>query len=237
MSYGMNDSFDPLIEEGKHRSDYIWCGHKSSNPNIRNLQLGWWRNFFIFGIFVTTVVLAATSGGVAYGLVTSAPMMEKTSNATLGMRHDTQKLVKDAKSWWAETMMTGYPKNQDQLWLARFDSISASVQQILGAVSGSIDTKGLNIEGLIGTGIKSLVSEFITSETKVQIDLKIRQVLDKLEPGDITKAIDNFNKLSIIVENAEKKGVVTNVNKLIQDVDKTVMDFQKGRKITLEAKM
>ena len=156
MSYGAEEEFDSLIGEGKHRSEYVCCGRKSSNPQIRNLQLAWWRNMGILGVFIVAIIIAATQGATSWGLAKSGPIMEKTGNATIGMRRDTQRIIKGATKWWLETMVKDYPANQNQLWLARFDSISTSVEQILGVVSVSAKANALNIEGVVGAGIKSL---------------------------------------------------------------------------------
>lgn len=207
------------------------------DPVIKGQRLDWWRNFFILGIFTVCIVIAATGGGMAYGLAKSAPGLERTTNATLGMRHDTQELIASVKRWMFEKLLIGYPENQDKIWLARGDSISTSTEHILRVVSGSMQNQELDTYKFVSVGVKTLISEFIGPETKRLIEAKIHQVSESIDPNEIGMAIKNFNKLCVTIENAQKKGIVDHANKLIMDVDETVKNFQNGRKITLEAKL
>jgi len=238
MSYNGYSDQAVLLEDpsGKYRKGNGCCT-APRDPTVHGLVQGWWQNFLLAAILGVTIALLATSGGTAVGLMMSGPMMEKTSNATLGMRRDTQKMVKGVQAWWFGKMLAPYPENQDQIWLKRADSITHSVEVIMGSVARSTVTKGFDINSLATTGIKSLVAEFIEEETKQEINRKIKEVVRIIEPAELAAAIKNFNKLSQTALHAAETGVVENANQLIHDVDESVKAFQNGKKITLEAKM
>lgn len=223
----------PLIE---HHDNVKCCGGMfpaSMVPEIRNIQLAVWRNLMIFSLLVLSIVSLATNGGIAYGLMKNAPLMERTSNATLGMRADTKGMIDNGKKKFNE-LMSEYPPNQMNIWLARGDSMTHSIDTILASIAATVKGRAIDVGNIASNAVKGVMTEFVTQETKRKFDSKMSQFLDALDPAELAGAVKNFNRL---MERAEKNHVVDHVDTLLQDVDKSVRDLQKGRKITFEARM
>lgn len=229
----MTEAWDqPLIYDRPVKCGNMLCV-QTADPTLKDLQLAMWRNILIFAIFVVSIISLFTTGGVAYGLAMNAPMLEKTSMATLGMRNDTKGLI-DSGTKKFNDLMAEYPPNQMNIWLARADSTTQSVDTILASVAATTKGKAVDVGGIAATAIKGVMAEFVTEETKQKLNQKLTQLVDALDPQEIANAVKNFNKL---MNTVEEKQVIDHADALLKDVDKSVRDFQSGRKITLEAKM
>lgn len=229
-------SYDHLSNDKSIRGSCGCFSSGSSDPVIKNVQQGWWRNFLLLGLLITVIVGVSINGGLAYGLSKSGPMMEATSAATLGMRHDTKQLIGGITAQ-LNKILEGYPDNQFEIWTARGDSLFKSVEKIVGKLSGAIGTSEISFPDIANTVVKAVSSELLSPGTKVKLNAKISQFLDKMDINEFNAVISNFNKVAAIVEKASQDGVVSNANQLIRDVDKTVTDFVSGRSVTIQAKM
>jgi len=209
----MNQGFDQ-IDSRVHYTGKKWNG-KPDHRTLEEIQfsLAWWRNLTIILVFVVVLLSLILNSVFVYGMSKSSDMMVKTSDATVDMHYQTTKMRTDVISWWTKLMMP-YPTNQDEIWLSRFEQLSNDTATIVSTVKRVFSGDNMDINNMIKVGVSTAVHELVDDETRLLINMKIRETLNMISPTEIANTIKNANS---VMEEVKAKHLLSKVATILDD--------------------
>lgn len=191
-----------------------------------------WILSFILAVTVSMLVIQAV---FTWGMKENAPMMIKTSDATVDMHARTSRM-QDGVTNWLTGLRADWPADQDKIWLSRADKLTKDSAELVRKANLAILVDDLKTETLIPLIMKSAMSELVEPETVQLLNKKAREALMFMQPHEIAESFKSFNKAVAFAVDIQKKGVIDRAMEMIEDGDMVfkgmVAYFNQPRKST-----
>ena len=191
------------------------------------------------GLLIAMVVLLAAGAA-------SGDMMKKTSESTIAMRQDTEKLQADIKAHIAE-LMSHFPENQEQLVVGQAfgivenaHKISSRVEYLLNHmepdtvpnVINSINNVLEKVQSILGNVNADESAKFMATADHLQ------ELVANITPQQIEKATNGIAEtaehVGVLTGQAQEQNLMSRVTKLVEDAEAVVGGLRRVHSLTID---
>lgn len=188
----------PLVNnKGVHRT----CCGPIPYQDVAKVRIFVAASFAIGGLLIW---VALSTSAMGYGLISSAPQLERTTGYTHDMKISTEGAINGAQDYY-QRRMARFPPNQVDVWFKQFSSSLESIDHILASIKAQIGNALGDMENMLSVAVTAGIKAFVPVESKATIVKtiddaaaivsKYRAAVDLLTPEEIAATFRSGSKL------------------------------------------
>lgn len=184
--------------DGKAYFQNSCIGRPDRDPIVATWKLSWWSNLFQLAAVGLLIGLVITTGAMGYGLVSTAPQLERTTGYTHDMKISTEGAINGATEFY-QKRMAEFPPNQVDVWMKQFSNSMENIDHILASIKAQITHALDDMERMIKVAVTAAVQALVPDASKAKvvsivdntdaIIAKYRAAADLLTPEEIAEAL------------------------------------------------
>ena len=230
---GASNAFAAKI--GAHDDLQMWAKNNATCFKCSLITL----TVSMVGLLIAMVVLLAAGAA-------SGDMMKKTSESTIAMRHDTEKLQADIKAH-IDTLMGHFPENQEELVIGQAFGIVENVHKISSRIEYLLNHMEPNTVPNVINSINTVLEKIQSILDNVDADQSakfmatadhLQELVANVTPDQVQKLVDGVGETAQHVghmsEQAEQQDFMSRVIALVEDAEAVVGGLKRVHSLTID---